>query len=179
MQGGEGQGPAGGNPQPGWGEPSGAGAGPGAPPGGFGPGGAPPGPAPDAAQRLLAPAILLMVVAGLDILYDLYQIISTAVGAGPDMDELQRSFGPDASQWMQMGQGVAIVWNVFSLVVSGFLIFAGLQMKNLQRHTVCMVAAIVALIPCITSPCCVLGIPVGIWALVLLLKPEIKAAFTS
>jgi hypothetical protein len=34
------------------------------------------------------------------------------------------------------------------------------------------------MIPCI-SPCCLLGLPIGIWALVVLLKPEVKAAFTA
>lgn len=37
-------------------------------------------------------------------------------------------------------------------------------------------AAILAMIPCV-SPCCLLGLPLGIWALIVLLKPEVKAAF--
>jgi hypothetical protein len=39
-----------------------------------------------------------------------------------------------------------------------------------------MTAAILALVPC-TSPCCLAGIPAGIWALVVLAKPEVKAGF--
>ncbi len=33
-----------------------------------------------------------------------------------------------------------------------------------------------AMIPCV-SPCCLLGLPLGIWALIVLVKPEVKAAF--
>jgi hypothetical protein len=34
------------------------------------------------------------------------------------------------------------------------------------------------LIPCF-CPSCFVGIPVGIWSLVVLMKPEVKAAFTK
>ena len=37
-------------------------------------------------------------------------------------------------------------------------------------------AAVLALIP-VTSVCCVPGIPIGIWALVVLHQPEVRAAF--
>jgi hypothetical protein len=39
-----------------------------------------------------------------------------------------------------------------------------------------MAASIIAIIPCF-GPCCCLGIPVGIWALVVINKPEVKSAF--
>jgi hypothetical protein len=39
-----------------------------------------------------------------------------------------------------------------------------------------LAAAIVALIPCF-SPCCLIGLPIGIWALVVLSKPEVKSQF--
>jgi hypothetical protein len=39
-----------------------------------------------------------------------------------------------------------------------------------------MAASIIAMIPCV-SPCCLLGLPIGIWALVVLMKPEVKSAF--
>jgi hypothetical protein len=41
-----------------------------------------------------------------------------------------------------------------------------------------VVTSIVAMVPCL-GPCCIVGIPIGIWALVVLMKPEVKAAFTS
>ena len=39
-------------------------------------------------------------------------------------------------------------------------------------------ATIIAMVPCI-SPCCLVGLPIGIWALVVLMKPEVKAAFRA
>jgi hypothetical protein len=39
-----------------------------------------------------------------------------------------------------------------------------------------MTAAILAMIPCLSS-CCIVGLPLGIWALVVLSKPEVKSEF--
>jgi hypothetical protein len=32
------------------------------------------------------------------------------------------------------------------------------------------------MIPC-TGPCCIVSLPLGIWALVVLMSPDVKAAF--
>jgi hypothetical protein len=50
-------------------------------------------------------------------------------------------------------------------------------MKALENYSLCMIASIIAIIPCI-SPCCCVGIPLGIWAVVVLNKPEVKAHFS-
>jgi hypothetical protein len=49
-------------------------------------------------------------------------------------------------------------------------------MKKLESYGLAMAASIIAMIPCV-SPCCLLGLPIGIWALVVLMKPEVKSAF--
>jgi hypothetical protein len=50
-------------------------------------------------------------------------------------------------------------------------------MQKLSNHGLAMAAAIVAMIPCF-SPCCLLGLPFGIWALVMLNKPEVRSQFS-
>jgi len=62
------------------------------------------------------------------------------------------------------------------ILISGVIFYGGLKMKRLENHGLAVAASILAIIPC-TSPCCLLGIPVGIWALVVLSKPEVKSAF--
>jgi hypothetical protein len=52
-----------------------------------------------------------------------------------------------------------------------------MKMKALEQWTMAIVASVVAMIPC--SCACILGLPIGIWSLVVLLKPEVKAAFRS
>ena len=72
--------------------------------------------------------------------------------------------------------GVSIVLAVIGMVVSGFILFGALKMKKLESYSLAMATSIVAMIPCI-SPCCFIGLPIGIWALVVLSKPDVKSAF--
>ena len=53
-----------------------------------------------------------------------------------------------------------------------------LKMKNLESYSFAMAASIIAMIPCI-GPCCLLGIPFGIWSIVVLGDAQVKAAFRS
>jgi hypothetical protein len=57
-----------------------------------------------------------------------------------------------------------------------FILFGGIKMRRLESYGLCMAASIVAMIPCL-SACCLVGLPIGIWSLVMLSKPEVKSAF--
>jgi ABC-type proline/glycine betaine transport system permease subunit len=70
-------------------------------------------------------------------------------------------------------------WTASALVgvlIAVFLIYASIKMKELNQWGICMAASILAMIPCI-SPCCIVGLPIGIWCLTVLTKPDVKAAF--
>jgi len=56
------------------------------------------------------------------------------------------------------------------------IIVGAVKMMNLSSYGLAMTAAIAAITPCF-YPCCVLGIPFGIWALVVLCDKNVKAAF--
>jgi len=71
----------------------------------------------------------------------------------------------------------AIGSSFVGIVVAGLIIFAALKMKELEQWGLAFTASILAMIPCI-SPCCIIGLPIGIWCLVVLTKPEIKNAFS-
>jgi hypothetical protein len=77
-----------------------------------------------------------------------------------------------------MSGGVGIVSAIIGLAVSGFIIWASMQMKQLHKWTMAVAASIVAMIPCI-GPCCIIGLPIGIWSVVVLMKPEVKSAFVG
>jgi tRNA A-37 threonylcarbamoyl transferase component Bud32 len=74
-------------------------------------------------------------------------------------------------------------WNLFLTTpvmllgaVAGVVIVVGaVNMLRLRSHGLATTAAILALLPC--GPVCLLGLPVGIWALTTLNTPEVKAAF--
>jgi hypothetical protein len=55
--------------------------------------------------------------------------------------------------------------------------FGGLNMLKL-KHRLVAVAGSVAIMPG-TCFCCLLGFPIGVWSMMVLLRPEVKAAFHS
>jgi ABC-type proline/glycine betaine transport system permease subunit len=52
-------------------------------------------------------------------------------------------------------------------------------MRQLKGRGLAIAGAILAMIPLFTCCCCVIGLPVGIWALVVLMNAEVKAAFDA
>ncbi len=49
-------------------------------------------------------------------------------------------------------------------------------MRNGENYNLAMAASILAMIP-VCSSCCILGLPVGIWAIITLRKDEVKNNF--
>jgi hypothetical protein len=128
-----------------------------------------------ARSMVQVPGVLLAVTGGIggalygfNLLMRLFgvQITPPSFGSNPEFDHIFEFFAGGA------GAALDVVWLGLSLVV----LFGGLQMLRLQRYTFCLCTAIIALLPCI-SPCCCIGLPAGIWALVILSRPEIRAAF--
>ncbi|HEX9723140.1 MAG TPA: hypothetical protein VGC53_02535 [Vicinamibacteria bacterium] len=130
-------------------------------------------PSPNAAQAIAGPAtgLLITAVIGgffvfLSLLFNLFGFSMGAMMA----EDAQEQF----MQWMSGGFGIAS--SVLGLLVAGFLIYASMEMKKLSQWGLAVGASVVAMLPCV-SPCCLIGLPVGIWCLVVLTKPEIKTAF--
>jgi hypothetical protein len=53
------------------------------------------------------------------------------------------------------------------------MILAGLRVMRLRSHGLAIIASILAIV----SPACLVGLPVGIWALVVLTRQDVRAAF--
>jgi len=137
------------------------------------------GPDPGRARELVSgPATALIVTGILCVILSIVGLVMNLTGAGfrPPPGEIP----PEMQQFFQMMeqmQGpVAIVGSVINLGISILLIIAGQKMRALQSFALVVTGAILAIVPCL-SPCCCIGIPVGIWALVILYKPEVKSAF--
>ncbi|SRR6266852_1215321 len=74
-----------------------------------------------------------------------------------------------------LGQAEGIV-GVVGVLLSGIVIFGAVQMKTLKSYGWAMTGSVLALISC-CSPCWIVSIPLGIWSLVILSDPSVKAAF--
>lgn len=143
--------------------------------------------------KVTPPAIGLIVTGVLNVLFSLWGIISSALfvaGLNPMAEGQKKQFEEMAAQGgdqaamaemiMQLTsamQGpVGLVAGIIQLVIGGVIIAGAIKMKNLQAYGFALTATILAMIPCLSN-CCVIGLPIGIWALVVLLDNNVKQGF--
>jgi hypothetical protein len=123
---------------------------------------------PDPAGRVAAPAIGLMAAGGLSAALTLFAMLMFAVGGTAVIAD------PEARDALP-GIGVMLGLLAIKLVLDGLTVYAGWQMRQLRSWTLCMAGSIAAMLPC--SACCILGLPMGIWALIVLIDNEVKRLF--
>lgn len=125
-------------------------------------------------QMVRGPATFILVLAILNILACLWGLVSGNV-------ENQLSEIPNIPPaYLDFLRNIAFLFgvpaNIVGLVLAIICVIGSLQMMKLKQYGLAMAAAILMLIPC-SGCCCCLNIGAGIWALVVLLKPEVKSAF--
>ena len=130
----------------------------------------------DVRRRVRLPAWGLIIVGTLNALSGMVFIVGRLVSIvkGPErvIDDEYRRLGYEVG---------TIVWPMLGLIsvaASPLIIFGGLQMLGMRRYSTALLASILALVP-VTSLCCISGIPIGIWALIVLRDPEVRASFES
>lgn len=87
-----------------------------------------------------------------------------------------------SNERITMDQNTAI-WAVFpmlamavlSLPLAGVIALAAYKMQRLQLHGLAVTASVLAMLPC--HPGFIIGLPIGLWSLMVLSRPEVKAAF--
>jgi hypothetical protein len=152
---------------------------------------APAAPAPTLEQAraaVKAPALAILVLAGTgflgNLLFACFGYVdnfvtplsnSSLLIASPPDPRLPPD-GPRATS-DQANIGLTIVLFLSMAAASLAAFFGGLSMLKLQHRLVALAGSI-AIMPG-TCFCCALGFPVGIWSLVVLMRPEVKAAFYS
>ena len=130
-------------------------------------------PAGDPLQEVSGPAVGLLITAVLGGFFAFLGLFGNLLGfsLGTMMAEGSQE---EFAHWLSGGFG--IISSALGLLVAGFLVYASLEMKKLSQYGLAVAASVVAMVPCV-SPCCIIGLPVGIWSLVTLTKPHIKEAF--
>ena len=129
----------------------------------------PMGPSPQ--DRVGTPGTLLLVHGILTILIAGFSLLSRVLGFG-------MMAATDSGGYAQYTSGaMGIVFNIIYIGVGGLIIYASGLMKQLRNHGLCVGAAVLSVIPC--TSCCLSGIPIGIWCLVVLLDANVKAAFRA
>jgi hypothetical protein len=124
-------------------------------------------------SQVSGPSTALLITGIIGAIFSVATFFSLMIGAG--LSTFWRDSIPDVYE--EIWEGAAGMGSAFvGILVAGFIIYAALKMKDLSQWGLAMAASILAMIPCI-SPCCIVGLPVGIWCIVVLTKPEVKAAF--
>ncbi len=127
-----------------------------------------------ALQMVRGPAIFILVLAILNILTSVLGLVWGAV-----QDQiLDISTMPAES--VEFQKKINMFFSLPANLLGGALaitcLLGSLSMMKLKSYGFAMATAIIMLIPC-GNCCCFLNIGAGIWALVVLSKPEVKAAF--
>ena len=116
---------------------------------------------------LIIPAIFILIFSGL---YFLILLLSLPQQIA---DMRQADTGTPAGIGEVVGQGIFL----FAAITCSLLeIYGATCMLRMKQYGFAMASAILSLIP-FCSPCFVLGIPFGIWSLVVLAQSEVKSRF--
>lgn len=132
---------------------------------------------PSAASEVRWPAIAIMVLAAVSVTYSAFALLLTGYDffAATPQDfadvEFKQSLLKDV-----FGTGACVVINAFA--AAGALVGA-YHMKNLKNYRTATFGALMVMMPCLLGPCCLLGVPVGLRALIVLGRDHVKSAFQT
>lgn len=131
----------------------------------------------EAASALTGPAIGLMVASGLSFLVGLLDLLFRILGVGL-MAGASAGRGVSAAQATGHTLGVILggIIDVLSMLLPVVIIIGSIKMMKLQNYGLAMTSCILGMVP--LHCCCFLGLPFGIWGVVMLNKPEVKDAFS-
>lgn len=132
-----------------------------------------------AEEAVSAPAIGLMVVGALVLLYGIAVLAINMLDFNNQKAFAQNRFGGNRNQnnaGFQVGFQIGYVAATILPVISGLgMITAGINLKRLKMQWTVWFGSIIAMLPC--SICCLLGLPFGIWTITVLNRPDVKRAF--
>jgi len=130
-----------------------------------------------AASRVAGPATALIVVMAIGIALAIvgmaFSLLAVGIAEfGPGGP------GPQGPFPMIFSGGMNAVLGALEVIIGIIIIVGALKMKRLESYGFAMAAAVLSMIPYL-SPCCCLGLPFGIWAIVVLSDGQVRAAFRS
>lgn len=130
----------------------------------------------DPLQKVRPPAIALIVIGALNGGLGLMTLASGllrlvgAIDTGPGPMN-----GAERTGYL-IGTFAGYAVGGISLLLAPMVIFGGIKMMKGQKLGLARAASVIAMLP-IASCCFIAGLPIGIWALIVLSKPDVKAFF--
>jgi amino acid transporter len=74
---------------------------------------------------------------------------------------------------------VTPVLYAFNGACAVLVILGGVRLMKLSGPVLPIISSVLAMIPCTVGLCCLLGLPAGIWALVVINRPEVRATMAA
>jgi len=131
----------------------------------------------DVLNKLKTPAIGLIVVGALNAIIGVLSLLSGLVRlAGIGGRQLIPNRDAAESLGFYVGTAIGYGSGLLALIAAPVIIYGAVQMMKGRKIKLAKASAILAIIP-FTSCCFLFGIPIGIWALTVLSKPDVKAFF--
>jgi hypothetical protein len=130
----------------------------------------------DVRRRLRLPASGLIFIGALNAMSGVVLILGRLASLvnGPE-----RQITNEARRLGYMTASILIpLVSLISILAAPLIIYGGIQMLRARRYSIALLASILAVIP-LFSVCCIPGIPIGIWALIVLRDPEVRLCFES
>jgi len=126
-----------------------------------------------AASAVSGPAIALMILGTIGLVCDGsalgMNLLGSAIGNQVEDKNLQLA--------LSLFRGTfGLIHSAAGVLIGLSMLLSGIQMRKLKGYKNAMTSSILAMIP-IVSPCCIVGLPIGIWSVIVLCKPEVKDAF--
>lgn len=131
----------------------------------------------DTLNKLKAPSIGLVVAGAFNAVSGLYFLASALIQYSHGA--LDRTFSEESEQFgFYIGFWGTAVLGILGFLVAPVIIYGAIQMMRGRSFGLSRTAAILAVIP-LTSCCFIISVPFGIWALVVLAQPDVKALFSG
>ncbi|HTN77545.1 MAG TPA: hypothetical protein VL096_19940, partial [Pirellulaceae bacterium] len=118
------------------------------------------------------PSLGLMLIGGISA-PGVLAVIALPIAITLALVETSRGVGAVEEAWIFVGQGTLFALNG---TLNCFIAWGAYQMRRLNRYRWAKWGAVAALVP---TPMMWVTVPLGIWALVVLRRPEVRAAFKS
>lgn len=134
----------------------------------------------EAIRQISGPSVGLLVTGIVGGVFSLIGMVALIIGAGITSVAGLESDWIDKIPWgiEEIYEGAfSLGFTLIELLVAGFLIYVAFKIKELKQWGLGVAACILAMLPCV-SPCCIIGLPIGIWCLIVLMKPEVRDSFT-
>lgn len=126
-----------------------------------------------ALRSVNGPAVALKIFGGLlafAILFGVARIVMLGTGTFTMRGEM-----PDGEMPRSFAIGIVSLMTLVNIVQVALIFVGAARMQRLQNFGLAMAACIVAMLPC--GFCCIFGLPIGIWGLVVLNQPNVKSQF--